>query len=79
MHTNEESFMLLALEQARLAAQADEVPVGAVVVGPDGVVLGAAHDAERRCATRRPMLKSWPCARPPTPWVTGALRDATCT
>lgn len=33
--------MGLALEQAALAASTGDVPVGAVVVGPDGEVLGA--------------------------------------
>ena len=33
------SPMELALQQARLAAARDEVPVGAVIVGPDGAVL----------------------------------------
>ncbi|TWT05189.1 nucleoside deaminase [Reyranella sp. CPCC 100927] len=33
--------MELALAQARLAAARDEVPIGAVVVGPDGAVLAA--------------------------------------
>ncbi|MEV4253612.1 tRNA adenosine(34) deaminase TadA [Spirillospora sp. NPDC049652] len=32
--------MRLALDEARLAAQAGDVPVGAVVLGPDGTVLG---------------------------------------
>jgi tRNA(adenine34) deaminase len=35
-----ETFMRLALEQAALAEAADEVPIGAVVVG-DGKVLGS--------------------------------------
>lgn len=34
--------MSLALEEARRAAQRGEVPVGAVVVAPDGAVLAAA-------------------------------------
>jgi tRNA(adenine34) deaminase len=34
--------MQLALEQAGLAGQHGDVPVGAVVLGPDGVVLAAA-------------------------------------
>ena len=34
--------MDLALAQARLAASRDEVPVGCVIVGPDGAVLAAA-------------------------------------
>jgi tRNA(Arg) A34 adenosine deaminase TadA len=33
--------MELALEQARQAARRDEVPIGAVIVGPDGAVLAA--------------------------------------
>lgn len=36
-------FMKLAIEQARLAAAEDEVPIGAVIVR-DGQVLGAAHN-----------------------------------
>lgn len=36
----DESAMRRALTQARLAAEADEVPVGAVVIGADGQVLG---------------------------------------
>ena len=38
--TGHEAFMRAALEQARLAAQAGEVPVGAVIV-VDGAVAGA--------------------------------------
>jgi tRNA(adenine34) deaminase len=41
---NDERFMGLALEQARLAAAAGEVPVGAVVV-KDGQVIGAGRNA----------------------------------
>jgi tRNA(Arg) A34 adenosine deaminase TadA len=33
------SFMALALDEARAAASRGEVPVGAVLVGPDGAVL----------------------------------------
>ena len=39
-------YMAQALAQARLAAAAGEVPVGAVIVR-DGVVLAAAHNAPR--------------------------------
>ncbi|MFS8608962.1 MAG: tRNA adenosine(34) deaminase TadA [Gammaproteobacteria bacterium] len=38
-------FMRRALELAEAAARAGEVPVGAVVVGPDGTVLGEAGNA----------------------------------
>jgi tRNA(adenine34) deaminase len=38
-------FMQLALEQARLAASKDEVPVGAVLVASDGhTVLATSHN-----------------------------------
>lgn len=38
--------MLAALEQARLGAEAGEVPVGAVIVH-DGAILAAAHNTPR--------------------------------
>lgn len=41
------SHMALALDEARLAAEAGEVPVGAVVVGPDGTVLACAGNRMR--------------------------------
>lgn len=41
-------FMGLALEQARAAAQAGEVPVGAVLVDSSGKVLAAAHNRVER-------------------------------
>jgi tRNA(adenine34) deaminase len=41
--------MLLALEQADLAAGHGDVPVGALVVAPDGSVMAAAHN-EREAA-----------------------------
>lgn len=37
------SYMALALEEARLAAARGEVPVGAVLVGPQGVVARAGN------------------------------------
>ena len=36
--------MRAALEQARLAPSHDDVPVGAVVLGPDGEVVARAHN-----------------------------------
>lgn len=41
------SFMALALAQARAAASRGEVPVGAVIVGPDGAVLAQAGNRTR--------------------------------
>ena len=40
--TDTEGAMALALEEARAAALRGEVPVGAVVLGPDGAVLSSA-------------------------------------
>ncbi len=37
------SFMHVALDEARAAADRGEVPVGAVIVGPDGVVAQAGN------------------------------------
>ena len=41
----ESAHMELALAQAELAAAEGEIPVGAVVIGPDGRVLGAGRNA----------------------------------
>jgi tRNA(adenine34) deaminase len=40
--------MALALAEARSAAGHDDVPVGAVVVGPDGQLLGQGHNERER-------------------------------
>lgn len=44
------SPMMLALAEAERAAGRGEVPVGAVVVGPGGEVLGAAGNRTEACA-----------------------------
>jgi cytidine deaminase len=41
--------MDIALEEARLAAVRGEVPVGAVVVGPDGVIARAGNRVRELC------------------------------
>ena len=41
---HDESFMQLCLTEARAAYDADEVPVGALVVGPDGEPIARAHN-----------------------------------
>lgn len=46
MNVNEK-FMLEALEQAKLSASEDEVPIGAVVV-KDGEVISRAHNTRNR-------------------------------
>ncbi|MEM1130935.1 MAG: nucleoside deaminase [Pseudomonadota bacterium] len=42
------SWMSMALEEARAAAAAGEVPVGAILVGPDGAVVARAGNEMRR-------------------------------
>ena len=42
--TSYDDLMLLALDQAVLAPRHGDVPVGAVVVAPDGAVVGAGHN-----------------------------------
>ena len=45
-----EQYMALALELAREAAAAGEVPVGCVVVSPDGEVIGRGRNLREDCA-----------------------------
>lgn len=42
---SDEFYMNAALEEARAAAAEGEAPVGAVIVGEDGAVVAAAHNA----------------------------------
>ncbi|MCM5703989.1 tRNA adenosine(34) deaminase TadA [Larsenimonas salina] len=44
----DEFFMHRALDQARLALAEGEVPIGAVVVNAEGVIIGAGYNAPRR-------------------------------
>lgn len=37
-------FMAMALEEARAALEADEVPIGAIIVSPRGRVIGRGHN-----------------------------------
>jgi tRNA(adenine34) deaminase len=47
MH-NDEHFMRFALEEAAKAAAINECPVGAVVVGADGSIIGRGHNLTER-------------------------------
>lgn len=42
--TADEKYMTMALEEARLAADEGEVPVGALVVTARGIVIGRGHN-----------------------------------
>lgn len=44
MPTSDEFYMSIAIEQARLAAECGEVPIGAVVVWDDGRVVGVGRN-----------------------------------
>ncbi|NUL44327.1 nucleoside deaminase [Cellulosimicrobium funkei] len=44
MHTSHHTWMGAALDQARAARQTSDVPIGAVVVGPDGTILGTGRN-----------------------------------
>lgn len=44
MTEQDEHFMQLAIEQARAAEAAGEVPVGALVVSPTGVIIGSGNN-----------------------------------
>lgn len=45
-------YMQMALELARAAGDAGEVPVGAVIIGPDGSIIAATGN--KMCATKDP-------------------------
>ena len=45
---NAPDYMAMALAEAEAAARAEEVPVGAVIVATDGVVLARTGNAMRR-------------------------------
>ncbi len=44
MTANDKKFMLLAIEQAQLAGGIGEVPIGAVIVGKDNILLASGHN-----------------------------------
>ncbi len=70
-------MMLLALEEAHAATAEGEVPVGAVITGPEGVVLGRSHNRMR--ATSDPTAHAEVLAIREALGATGAdrLPDAT--
>lgn len=41
---NDERYMRMALAEARQALECDEVPIGAVIVSPRGMVIGRGHN-----------------------------------
>ncbi len=45
---DDDAAMRAALDEARAARESDDVPIGAVVLGPDGGVLGRGHNVRER-------------------------------
>jgi tRNA(adenine34) deaminase len=48
--TDDHQWMQLALEQARVAPEHDDVPVGAVLVSPEGDLMAADHNRREQLA-----------------------------
>ena len=51
-------FMQEALEQAKLAAEINEVPIGAVVVSPQGIIVSRGYNSVERDCTQRAHAES---------------------
>ena len=68
--------MQMALDEAHIAAQAGEVPVGAVLVGQDGNILAQTRNQMRALMTRLRMRKFSPFAKHAKSWAMNALSAA---
>jgi len=77
VRADDEALMAIALEQARLAPATGDVPVGAVVVGPDGQVLGIGRN--QREATGDPLAHAEVVALRSAAAVRGGWRLDDCT
>lgn len=51
-HEQDQKFMAAALARAREAGMYDEVPIGAVVVNPDGIIMGSGYNATEQLHTQ---------------------------
>jgi tRNA(adenine34) deaminase len=75
--TSYDALMLVALEQAELAASHGDIPVGAVVAGPDGSVLG--FGCNRREAANDPTAHAEVLALRAAGATLGSWRLNSCT
>ena len=55
---NDQFFMQEALAQAQLAAEINEVPIGAVLVDAQGIIVGRGHNSVERDCTQRAHAES---------------------
>ena len=69
--------MQAALAEARLAAEAGEVPIGAVVVR-EGAIVAAGRIGCCAMWTRRLMRRLWLCVRRQRRWATTGCLAARC-
>ncbi len=53
LFSNDHYYMNKALEQAHKALQADEVPIGAIVVDPEGSIIGCGYNQVESKKTQR--------------------------
>lgn len=58
------------------SAQVDDVPVGAVVYGPDGVELAVGRNERELTGTRPPTPRCWRCVGPPSGSAAGGWTTA---
>lgn len=72
-----EHLMGLAIDEATLATQTGDVPVGAIVVGPDGTVIGRGHNT--REATGDPTAHAEVLALREAAQAVGEWRLSGCT
>jgi deoxycytidylate deaminase len=80
VHDQDEYWMQHALGLAeRAEREFNEIPVGAVLVGADGTVLGEGWNLNIADHDPAPTPRSWRCARRAGRWPTIACWAARCT
>jgi tRNA(adenine34) deaminase len=70
------SAMHAALELARQAPETGDVPVGAVLLAPDGAPVAGARNCREALADPTAHAEISPCGRPVTLWARGGWTAA---
>lgn len=73
----DEELMRAALDEARIAAELGEVPVGAVVA-KDGEIVARAHNLRETGKMPYTTPRCWPLMRPARHWAAGGCGNASC-